>query len=103
MAAITTDGTFRFETLKMQVANNLPHYARPLFVRLCAEIPVTGTFKLTKGSLVRDGLTPSEPGDTIWVYDQGIGDYVRFDGTSDPQRLGWPAPPPSLIEPPVSP
>jgi fatty-acyl-CoA synthase len=90
MAAITTDPGFRFEALKIHVVNNLPHYARPLFVRLCTEIPVTGTFKLAKAPLMRDGLSPSVSDDTVWVYDQNIGEYVRLTGASDQPRLGWP-------------
>src|SRR5208283_76552 len=53
MAAITTDETFCFEALRMHLIANLPDYARPLFVRLCSDIPTTGTFKLAKGSLAR--------------------------------------------------
>src|SRR5208337_5105900 len=75
MAAITTDETFCFEALRMHLIANLPDYARPLFVRLCSDIPTTGTFKLAKGSLAREGLMPSEGSDTVWVDDSSS---VRF-------------------------
>jgi fatty-acyl-CoA synthase len=83
MAAITIDETFRFDVLRAHLVASLPDYARPVFIRLCADIPITGTFKLAKGPLSRDGLKPAEGGDTVWVDDRSIGAYVRCNG-SDP-------------------
>jgi fatty-acyl-CoA synthase len=77
MAAITTDEQFSFARLAEHLRTNLPEYARPVFVRLCREIGMTGTFKLTKGSLAREGLFPSA--DTIWFSDRRHQAYVRCD------------------------
>ncbi len=85
MAAITTDETFSFEVLRAHLIASLPAYARPLFVRVCSDIPTTGTFKLVKGILEREGLTPSEVNDTIWVDDPSVGAYVECTGV-DPLR-----------------
>jgi fatty-acyl-CoA synthase len=79
MAAITTDQGFSLTGLKAHLASNLPDYARPLFVRLCRDIPMTGTFKLTKGSLAREGLDPSVPTDTIWFNDRRNETFVECD------------------------
>ena len=37
----------------------LPEYARPLFLRIRAELEVTSTFKYTKTDLVRQGYDPT--------------------------------------------
>jgi fatty-acyl-CoA synthase len=78
MATITTDETFCFNAFRAHLAANLPDYARPLFVRLCSYIPMTGTFKLAKGPLAREGLAPSDPADTVWVDDRSAGAYVQY-------------------------
>ena len=37
----------------------LPPYARPIFLRLRPEMEITGTFKLRKVELVKDGFDPA--------------------------------------------
>jgi len=81
MAAITTDGSFDFGTLKAHLTANLPVYARPLFVRLCRDIPITGTFKLTKGPLFRDGLSPLAASDTVWFNDPKSQTFIEYDAS----------------------
>ena len=56
------------------MARRLPPYARPLFVRIVKELPVTATFKHLKNDLKRDG------------YDPALGDTVYFD---DPKRQAF--------------
>jgi fatty-acyl-CoA synthase len=79
MAAITTGACFSFTVLREHLHRNLPVYARPLFVRLCNEIPTTGTFKLTKGKFVREGLCPSDANDTVWFDDPESQAFVPLD------------------------
>jgi fatty-acyl-CoA synthase len=79
MAAITTDMDFNFAALKTHLSQNLPRYAHPLFVRLCRDIPMTSTFKLTKGSLAHDGLYPSVLSDTVWFNDLRSGVFIECD------------------------
>jgi fatty-acyl-CoA synthase len=79
MAAITTAEGFSFAELKAHLSANLPVYARPLFVRLCRDIPITGTFKLTKGPLFRDGLSPSAGNDSVWFNDPRSQTFVEYD------------------------
>jgi fatty-acyl-CoA synthase len=55
MAAVVTNQRFDWETFAKFVERNLPEYARPLFVRQCKTLPYTGTFKLTKTDLLREG------------------------------------------------
>ncbi|WP_158928012.1 long-chain-acyl-CoA synthetase [Acidisphaera sp. S103] len=87
MAAITTDESFDFAVLNAHLHANLPAYACPLFIRLCSDIPRTGTFKLMKNSLALEGLYPSMPTDTVWFKDQKVcpGSFVRLASRPDDQ------------------
>ncbi|KAK0076722.1 hypothetical protein PV325_004958 [Microctonus aethiopoides] len=55
----------------------LPVYARPLFVRVLSELPLTGTFKLKKSDLQKDGFNIEKISDPIYLLDKS-GNYVRF-------------------------
>jgi fatty-acyl-CoA synthase len=63
MAALTVDERFSFATLRAHVDQHLPDYAQPLFIRLCPAIDRTGTFKLIKTQLAREGCETTDP---IW-------------------------------------
>jgi fatty-acyl-CoA synthase len=79
MAEIKIDGTFSFDDFVKHVETNLPEYARPLFVRICDTLEVTGTFKYKKGqSLSADGLLASATAD-VWYYDRRLHQAVPFD------------------------
>ena len=77
MAAITTEAGFDLAALRAHLAARLPHYAQPLFVRVCAELELTGTFKLAKGRLQRDGY--GEAADPVWFNDRESGRFVACD------------------------
>jgi fatty-acyl-CoA synthase len=87
MAAITTDESFDVAVLNAHLSANLPAYACPLFIRLCSEIPRTGTFKLMKNSLAREGLYPSVATDTVWFKDPKVcpGSLVPLASPPDDQ------------------
>jgi fatty-acyl-CoA synthase len=74
MAAITTDERFEFATLAAHLKAHLPDYAHPQFVRLCSALDTTGTFKLTKTNLAREGY--SKTSDPIWCWDREYADYI---------------------------
>jgi fatty-acyl-CoA synthase len=69
MAALVGDGTFDFAVLHVHLAVRLPSYARPLFVRLCPALETTGTFRLRKADLAREGYAASN--DPVW-RDEGM-------------------------------
>ncbi|CAG2122336.1 unnamed protein product, partial [Medioppia subpectinata] len=46
------------QELAQQLSRRLPSYAIPLFIKLTADIEVTGTFKLIKYKLQNMGFTP---------------------------------------------
>jgi fatty-acyl-CoA synthase len=68
MAAITTNAEFSLQAMQTHLTANLPAHARPVFVRLCEALDRTGTFKLKRDALARDGYNfPTTPG-TLFVY-----------------------------------
>jgi len=78
MAAITPGPDFKLEGLRGFLVNELPNYARPLFVRLQPAIETTGTFKYRKVDLVRDGFDPAKIEQPIYFDDPEQGRYVEI-------------------------
>jgi len=56
----------------------LPHYAAPVFVRLCKEADITSTFKLRKVDLQRDGYDLERVHDPIFIREAATRTYVRL-------------------------
>jgi fatty-acyl-CoA synthase len=54
----------------------LPAYAMPVFVRLRHELDTTGTFKLLKTDLQRDGFDPAKVTDPLYIRDDRRRAYV---------------------------
>jgi fatty-acyl-CoA synthase len=79
MAAITAEGDLDLAALREHLRARLPHYARPLFVRICQAMDVTATFKQTKGTLVREGFDPSVVSDPVHFDHPLEHRFVRVD------------------------
>jgi fatty-acyl-CoA synthase len=79
MAALVTGAEFLLADFANHVAARLPDYARPVFLRICNSIAVTGTFKPQKQALARDGLNPSAINDALYVFDRSRAEFVRID------------------------
>jgi fatty-acyl-CoA synthase len=80
MAALVIDpATFDLAVAHRFIAEHLPGYARPLFVRIRGEIDVTATFKQKKFDLVREAFDPSETSDAIYFNDPRSQSLVRLD------------------------
>ena len=77
MAALVVDGSFSLPRLRAHLAQHLPAYARPLFVRLCAALDTTGTFRLRKASLEREGYAGAP--DPVWFDDRTADIFVPCD------------------------
>lgn len=58
---------------------SLPSYARPLFVRILPEVPVTATFKHQKAQLRKEGADPAKVKDPIYRYDASQHSYTLLD------------------------
>ena len=79
MAALVLSGDdLDFDALHAHVHGELPHYARPLFLRLQRQTDTTGTFKFRKVDLVKEGFDPSKIDDTILFDHPGEGRYVEL-------------------------
>jgi fatty-acyl-CoA synthase len=81
MAAVVVNETFSVAALRTALESQLPAYARPQFLRIVATLEMTGTFKLRKHELAREGYDPAITSDDIYVNDNSCGNYVRIDAS----------------------
>jgi citronellyl-CoA synthetase len=61
------------------VREELPVYARPVFVRVRTDIDVTGTFKMVKGELRQEGYDLDRITDPLYVLKPGSDRYEPLD------------------------
>ncbi|KAL6482409.1 hypothetical protein MHYP_G00104890 [Metynnis hypsauchen] len=67
MAAIAdSKGSFDCETFLQEVQKSLPSYACPVFLRLSPEVDTTGTFKIQKTRLQKEGFDPRHSNDRFY-------------------------------------
>ncbi|CAL4107968.1 unnamed protein product, partial [Meganyctiphanes norvegica] len=77
MAAIADpEGTVEVASLLEGVKKVLPPYARPTFIRICKKIDLTGTFKIKKVSLKKEGFDPSVVSDPLYCLDSRQTQYL---------------------------
>jgi fatty-acyl-CoA synthase len=69
MVSITAGNGFDLQGLRAFLRQELPGYARPIFVRIDPAIDTTGTFKYRKLDLVRDGFDPSRIEHAVYFDD----------------------------------
>ena len=79
MAAIVPDGSLDVAALRAHLAQRLPAYARPKFLRVARKLTTTSTFKHTKNDLQRDGFDPAATSDAIYFDDPASDAFVRLD------------------------
>ena len=79
MSAIVVNEGFDIEALPAHLAQRLPAYARPVFIRISSEIDATETFKQKKGDLAREGFDPAAISDPLFMADAKSGAYVALD------------------------
>jgi fatty-acyl-CoA synthase len=79
MAAIVVEDAFDLATLRAHLAERLPDYARPRFLRISHGLEVTETFKLKKQTLMREGYDPGIVDDALFLDHPELRAYVRFD------------------------
>jgi citronellyl-CoA synthetase len=82
MAALTLEddvAQFDIEDFSSYVADALPGYARPVFLRVQPEIDVTGTFKMVKGDLRKQAYDLEQVTDPMYVLKPGETTYSRLD------------------------
>ncbi|TDJ27297.1 MAG: long-chain-acyl-CoA synthetase [Gammaproteobacteria bacterium] len=82
MAAITLNDNTQdldVEAFSQYLVKELPPYARPVFIRLQQDIDVTGTFKMLKGDLRRQGYDLKHVVDPLYVLKPGAKIYEQLD------------------------
>jgi fatty-acyl-CoA synthase len=79
MAAVVVDAGFDLEAFHKHLAQSLPDYARPLFLRIRGEMDVTSTFKQKKIDYVAQGFDPNITADPIYFDDPSAKRFVRID------------------------
>ncbi|RFU27360.1 hypothetical protein B7463_g8986, partial [Scytalidium lignicola] len=79
-----TEGTFDFKGLGKFAVAQLPRYAVPIFIRLTPQISYTGTMKMQKGTLRKEGCDVElveKTGDKLYWIPPGSDEYVPFKKT----------------------
>lgn len=70
MAAILDpEGAVDLKSLAEGVRKALPSYARPIFLRILKKMDMTGTYKLKKIELQKEGFDPSAISDSMYYLD----------------------------------
>jgi solute carrier family 27 (fatty acid transporter), member 1/4 len=73
-AVVDPDNKIDIDILAAGIRNNLPVYARPIFIRILPQLPMTGTFKLKKRDLQLEGYDITKIKDKIYIL-QSDGSY----------------------------
>ncbi len=81
MASIVSETSLDLKALKDLVNHDLPHYARPVFLRLSKESDTTSTFKFKKTNLVKAGFDPAKVSDPMYYADPKTGAYEKLTKT----------------------
>jgi fatty-acyl-CoA synthase len=76
MTAVVTNAKFELGVLRARLAEALPGYARPLFVRIVAALPTTETFKKATHRLATEGFDPAQIQDPLYIDDPAGGGYA---------------------------
>src|SRR5215468_1921277 len=79
MAAIVAKDNLNLTALRDHLAQQLPEYARPVFLRIRKNNDVTTTFKQKKINLLKEGFDPSLTTDPIYFNDPQRKAFVRVD------------------------
>ncbi|XP_041977078.1 long-chain fatty acid transport protein 4-like [Aricia agestis] len=74
---VDADGTLDLRRLASLLERDLPVYARPVFLRVMANVDLTGTFKMKKTDLQKEGYNPSlAKNDKLYYLDLKQGLYL---------------------------
>ena len=79
MATLVAEAELDLAAFRAHLMRRLPHYARPLFLRIRTELEVTATFKYTKTALVRQGYDPAATTSAVYFNDPVRGAFIRLD------------------------
>jgi len=69
-------------SISAHVNEQLPNYARPVFLRILSEMDTTGTFKMVKGDLRKEAYDLEQVTDALYVMLPGATTYQPLDATT---------------------
>jgi hypothetical protein len=70
LAAVVPSGEFDPERF-WRAVSDLPAYAQPRFVRVMGSLATTGTFKIQKTALKKEGVDPATVDDPLYIRTSG--------------------------------
>ena len=78
MASLVCGADVDLKALYAHIADELPSYARPVFLRISAETDTTSTFKFRKANLVKQGFDPAVVKDALYVDHPDTGAFEKL-------------------------
>lgn len=75
VAIVDVNNTLDKTALCKKLKENLPSYAMPIFLRIMKSLPMTGTFKLKKLDLQKEGYNINTVTDDIYYYNATLKNY----------------------------
>ena len=78
MASLVAEDLPDMAALKTHIDNSLPHFARPVFLRVSRETDTTSTFKFKKTNLVKAGFDPANISEPLFYADGGSDGYKKI-------------------------
>ncbi len=83
MAAIICNpgDSFKQEEISRFVVQSLPKYSIPIFIRIRDHLELTGSNKLRKSNLRKEGYNINDVKDPLYMWDSSIGGYTKFDNS----------------------
>ncbi|HEX4210466.1 MAG TPA: long-chain-acyl-CoA synthetase [Candidatus Binataceae bacterium] len=79
MVTVVAGERFELDAFHKYLRENLPDYARPLFLRLCDTIETTATFKSKAHELKQEGYNPAVIADAVFFNDRIRQAFVKLD------------------------
>lgn len=71
--------TINLDNLSQELRKVLPAFSVPLFIRIVQHLEITGTFKLPKNVLQKEGYDPKVVKDPLYYYDNVLKNYATLD------------------------
>ncbi|KAG7311656.1 hypothetical protein JYU34_002710 [Plutella xylostella] len=73
---VDEDNSLDLDKLASDLAKDLPAYARPIFLRVMPKLDMTGTFKMKKTDLQKEGFDPNIVKDKLYYLDAKLNRYL---------------------------